>query len=90
MIIEAIWSLICGMVSGLVDILPHYTAPKELDNVFEQFTNQMMNFASLGVWVNWGVLNFCVMAAMGSWFTGLIFKIGKQALAHVPAVGGAG
>lgn len=81
-----------GVVSSFVDwvasLFPTWSAP-DLDP--SSGIGQVVSAgASLGNWVPWTVLLFCVGVVVAAWLVTLGIKIVRALIAHVPEFGGAG
>lgn len=78
---------ILGLIAGLFGA---WDAPAELLNATGAARDLLTQFASVGVWINWPVLNGCITATVITWATVLLIRLARAVLAHFPAFGGSG
>ncbi|BDZ38074.1 hypothetical protein [Microbacterium suwonense] len=90
MISEFFVNLAAGFVGWLAGLFGEWTPPDALTDMASSANDLVVEFASLGVWVDWGVLSGCVAAALASWAVVLVVKVVRALAAHVPVIGGAG
>lgn len=90
MISEFFLNLAVGFVGWLAGLFGEWDPPAELTGMATAAQSLVTQFASLGVWVPWGVIAACVGAAVASWAIVLGIKTIRAAAAHIPGVGGSG
>lgn len=90
MISEWFLGLALGAVGWLAGLFGEWEPPAELTDMATQAQVLVGQFASLGVWVPWGVIAACVGASVTTWAIVLGIKTVRAAAAHIPAIGGSG
>lgn len=90
MISEFFLGLAQQFVTWLAGLFGTWTPPQQLTDMATGVSDLVTTFASLGVWVDWGVLGGCVTAAVAAWGIVLGIKVVRAVAAHIPAIGGAG
>lgn len=90
MISEFFLTLAAGFVSWLGSLFGEWEPPPELVDMATGANDLVMQFASLGVWVDWGVIAGCVAASVATWAIVLGIKVLRALAAHIPVIGGAG
>ena len=90
MIAEFFMSLAAGFVDWLAGLFGEWEPPAALVDMSDSIGYLWGQFASLGVWVDWGVLAACVAAALTTWAVVVGIKLVRAVVAHVPVFGGAG
>lgn len=90
MISEFFLTLAAGFVDWLAGLFGTWDPPAQLVDMAGSVAGLVGQFASLGIWVDWGVLAACVAASVATWAIVVGIKVVRAVAAHIPAFGGAG
>lgn len=90
MISEWFLQLAVGFATWLAGVFGPWTPPAELVDMADGAQQLVTAFASLGVWVPWGVIAACVAASVATWAIVVGIKLVRALAAHIPGFGGAG
>jgi hypothetical protein len=72
------------------DVLGTWTPPPELTDAADAATTALALFSSVGVWIPWPVLAFCVTSVLAVWGSVVLVKLALKLWAFAPFVGGSG
>lgn len=92
MITEALIQITAVLVAALLKTLDpfNFALPDPMVNPQGLIADMARGTASMGTWVPFSVFAVTVPIALLSWVSGLVFKIGRALISHVPFVGGNG
>lgn len=90
MITEWFVNLYSWFVQWVASVFGPWTPPAELTDASSTLNGILGGFASVGVWIDWGVLGACVLVQIGTWVAVVGIKLIRALLAHFPLFGGAG
>jgi hypothetical protein len=90
-ITEFLLSMGLPIFEWVLQFLPRMT---EAEGVVLTATNSFLSViegaASLGTWIPWSTVAFCLPITITVFLGSFMFKIGRALLSHVPFVGGRG
>lgn len=75
------------MVAGW---FPEWDIPQVFHDMRGGMLGLLETYTGLGVWVDWGALGVCLTAVAIAYGLGILIRLVRAALAHLPAVGGSG
>lgn len=90
MIIEWLTDVGVSMLIAMAGWFPDFVIPPEVEDARGVMLSLLATYHGLGVWVPWAVLGICITAVTGVYATGVVIKLIRVVVAHIPQVGGGG
>lgn len=78
---------VSGWVAGL---FPDFEIPQWMLDSRGAMVGFLESMSGLGVWVDWGALALCVGAVAAAYGIGILIKLIRVGISHVPFFGGSG
>lgn len=88
MITQWLIDLGTGLASWLSSLLPHWDVPSWFSGLGDSINSLFAWGSGLGPLVNWAAIAAIASVPIGLWAAGLLFKLGRMVLSHVPFFGG--
>lgn len=90
MIVQYFLQIGAAFIAWLGGLMPAVDIPASVASP-GGILNSILAFASgLGVWIDWSFLGICCGVVVLAWSSGLLMKVGRAVIAHVPWFGGKG
>lgn len=90
MIVEYFLAMTGHFVTGIGGLFPDATLPDWFVNLSANLNAFFARFDGVGVWVNWAVVGPMITLTIGWWLIGLLIKLVRVVIGHIPAFGGNG
>lgn len=90
MLVEWIMKLGADIAAWFAGIFPVWVVPDQLMNVDDALNGLFAGLSGFGPWVDWAFVATVAAIPLGVWAVGLLVKISRAALAHIPWIGGKG
>lgn len=88
MITEWIIATGTAIASWFVSILPNFDVPQWFADLGLNINKFFANASGLGPFVDWNFLGIVASVPIGLWALGMLFRLARWVLSHVPLFGG--
>lgn len=88
MVTEWLVSTGLSVIAWFVSIVPAFDVPSWFANVGTSINSFFTSAAGLNPFVDWAFLGTISAVPIGLWSLGLLFRLGRMLLSHVPFFGG--
>lgn len=88
MIAEWILSVGATIATWFASILPNFDVPSWFADLGLNINKFFTGAAGLGPFVDWGFLAVIATVPIGLWSLGIVFRLARWILSHIPLFGG--
>jgi len=89
-IAEWFFALVAGIWDVMGAIFPDWDVPAELTDPGGGIETMVNAGAGAGVWVNWPFVITVALIPPAVWVIGILWKLFRTLISHIPGFGGAG
>lgn len=90
MIVEWFMGVGVAIVEWMTGIFPVWEPPEQLLNADQMLNDLFASLDGFGPWVDWQYVGIVAGIPIAVWSIGLLIKLARAALAHLPWIGGKG